>query len=190
MLFGSSVEVFPQCRSCRGKLRRDARRLEGDEEAKIWVKEAFGALGGWCFEIDATEKLLYHTGAIIVCNYMSALVEAGVRCLEGAGLPQEQAVRVLEPLMRETLDNVVSSGPAHALTGPIARGDTRTIINQLERLSAFDGDVREVYRWLGLIAVDLSLGKANANAGDLNLVEKILRAGQQLGDCVPGDEGR
>ena len=57
------------------------------------------------------------------------------------------------PLVRATVDNVGELGPADALTGPVARGDARTVARHLDELS---GDDRDAYRAFARLARLLS----------------------------------
>ena len=42
-------------------------------------------------------------------------------------------------LVRETAENVLRIGPEQAMTGPIARGDVATVLNQYRAVSRYDG---------------------------------------------------
>jgi predicted short-subunit dehydrogenase-like oxidoreductase (DUF2520 family) len=58
------------------------------------------------------------------------------------------------PLVRGTVDNVDQLGPAAALTGPVARGDTETVARHVEALpdderDAYEALVREARRLTG-----------------------------------------
>ena len=79
-----------------------------------------------------------------------------MRAHEKAGIPRAASLAALEPLVRETVDAIFERGPAQALTGPIARGDTATVERQLARVREWDHDIGELYRGLGLLAVALA----------------------------------
>jgi predicted short-subunit dehydrogenase-like oxidoreductase (DUF2520 family) len=136
--------------------------VEGDARALAVLRPAFAGIGARLFDVDARFKTIYHAASVIVCNNLIALMEAGLRAYEKGGLPREQALRVMEPLVRETVDNVFRLGPVQALTGPVARGDLTTVARQLDALSAWDSDVAAVYRDLGRFA--LALGRAQGEA--------------------------
>ncbi|HZR94425.1 MAG TPA: DUF2520 domain-containing protein [Gaiellaceae bacterium] len=69
------------------------------------------------FLLDDAARTLYHAGAVFASNYVVTLQRAAARLFEAAGAPPE----ALEPLMRRTIEN------GFELTGPIARGDWRTV---------------------------------------------------------------
>jgi predicted short-subunit dehydrogenase-like oxidoreductase (DUF2520 family) len=145
---------------------------EGDAAALAVLKPAFERIGARVFEIEASAKTLYHAASVIVCNYLTALIESGIATSAHAGIARDVAMRMLEPLVRETLDNVFALGTARALTGPIARGDAAVVGRQVQALAAADPQLAAVYRSLGLIAAGLARGNADANA--LAAIETLL----------------
>ena len=148
---------------------------EGDAAALAVLRPAFERIGARVFEIEAAAKTLYHAASVIVCNYLTALLDAGVRCYGQAGIARDDAMRMMEPLVRETLDNVFALGTARALTGPIARGDVEVVRRQSAALASVDPRIAAVYRSLGAIAADIARGNGKADAAALAAIETLLR---------------
>ncbi len=157
---------------------------EGDAAALMILKPAFEQIGARVTVIDAQFKTVYHAASVMVCNYLTALMEAGLQCYEKAGLPRDTAAAMMEPLVRETVDNVFRLGTVNALTGPIARGDHEVVARQLEALRAFDPCIADVYRALGVTAVELSRAQGGASAEALVSIEKFLQAPVVAADAV------
>lgn len=150
---------------------------EGDPAALDVLAPAFERIGGRVCEIDPRFKTIYHAASVIVCNYVTALLETGLRCYEKAGLERETAARMMEPLVRETLDNVLKLGTARALTGPIARGDDAVVKRHLAALDEWDGRVAAIYRELGMIALELARGQGDADRNALERLDVLLKRG-------------
>ena len=148
--------------------------IEGDAAAVACLTEAFSALGGKVFPVEAQFKAIYHAGSVLVCNYLTALVEAGARAYQKGGLPRQTAFQVMEPLVRGTLDNIFRAGTAQALTGPIARGDCQAVARQLGALEEWDPGIALIYRALGRVAVDLSHERGCASGAELVRLQEIL----------------
>lgn len=148
--------------------------IEGDPAAVEFVSGAFRAIGGEPFPLDPGFKTIYHAGSVMVCNYLTALIEAGARAYQKGGVPREQAFQVMEPLVRETVDNIFRSGTVQALTGPIARGDAAVVSAQLEALDAWDGEMARVYCALAGVALDLSRRRGQASEAGLAAVARLL----------------
>jgi predicted short-subunit dehydrogenase-like oxidoreductase (DUF2520 family) len=81
---------------------------------------------------------------------------------------------MVEPLVRETIDNVFRLGTAHALTGPIARGDDKVVARQIEALAAWDPRMAALYKQLGAIAVELAHAPGKREQTALAAIERLL----------------
>lgn len=55
---------------------------------------------------------------------------------------------MIAPLMRKTVENIVSIGPERALSGPIARGDRQTVEKQYRAIEAWDRECASLYKQL------------------------------------------
>ena len=85
------------------------------------------ALGMTAFEIDDEGRAAYHAAASLASNFLVTLQAAAESIAAGAGLEPAEARALLVPLLRRTVDNLAELGPERALTGPLARGDERTV---------------------------------------------------------------
>ncbi|MBJ6727592.1 Rossmann-like and DUF2520 domain-containing protein [Geomesophilobacter sediminis] len=146
--------------------------MEADPRALPLLEEAFAAIGGMPFSIDPQYKTLYHCGSVMVCNYLNALIEAGLRAYGKGGLSRETALQVMEPLVRGTLDNVFRVGPAEALTGPISRGDAEVVGRQIAALDGWEPELGRLYRDLGMVALELAAERQGAP--ELEAVREVL----------------
>lgn len=147
---------------------------EGDSAALAVLRPAFERIGACITDIDAGFKPVYHAASVIVSNYLVALMETGLRCYEKAGIPRATARGMMEPLVRESLDNVFRLGTVTALTGPIARGDDAVVAQQLAALAKWDARLAALYRELGAVAVDLAREKGEAGAPALERIDDLL----------------
>jgi predicted short-subunit dehydrogenase-like oxidoreductase (DUF2520 family) len=151
---------------------------EGERAALEVLNPAFERIGGRVSEIDPRFKTIYHAASVMVCNYLTALMEAGLRCYETAGIARDTASAMMEPLVRETVGNVFELGPVRALTGPIARGDDRVVERHLEALTAWDRRTAAIYRDLGGVALELARAQDNLDSEALNRLDAILHVPQ------------
>lgn len=147
---------------------------EGDAAALALLTPAFEKIGARVTTIDASSKTLYHAASVMVCNYLTALMEAGLQCYDKAGLPRDTASAMMEPLVRETVDNVFKLGTVKALTGPVARGDHAVVQRQMEALRDADPRLAAIYQALGAVAVDLSRRQGTADGAALDVLTTLL----------------
>jgi predicted short-subunit dehydrogenase-like oxidoreductase (DUF2520 family) len=126
-------------------------RLPGSAVAvTAWEEEGFAAgerlaedAGGRAIRVSEDRKALYHAAAVFCSNYLVAVEGLAERLFRAAGV--DDPVGAFGPLARATLDNVLRSGPADALTGPVARGDAGTVRRNLEALRTHAPDAVAAY---------------------------------------------
>lgn len=131
-----------------------AARLPGSWVAVTGAPGAVGvarriaaALGSPVLAVPESRRPLYHAAAVMASNFLPPMLDAASRLLERAGVPYEDALPALLPLVRGTLENIAERGVEGAVTGPIARGDTETVGLHLR---ALEGTDRRLYSMLGL----------------------------------------
>ncbi len=129
--------------------------LEGDALAVGWLHTALTALGGRCFEIASADKPLYHAAAVFSSNFTVVLQGIAQDAWRSAGVPPELIRSLTEALLTSTVDNVLAMGPAQALTGPAARGDTAVVQAQARVVQGWSAPAGEVYQTLSELAAKL-----------------------------------
>lgn len=148
--------------------------IEGSPDGVEILGKLVTAIGGELLPIDSSAKTLYHGASVFVCNYLTALMEIGLRTFGAAGIERETACRAMAPMIRNTIENVLLDGTVSALTGPIARGDIRTVSRQLAEISEWNPGVGDLYRILGRVAVELSEKKGAASKSSLEAIQTLL----------------
>jgi predicted short-subunit dehydrogenase-like oxidoreductase (DUF2520 family) len=133
--------------------------VEGDAEALALLKPAFEAVGARLVTIDPAAKTVYHAAAVFACNYLVTLLDAAVKAYGAAGVTPDEALQLMEPLVRGTIDNVFRNGPAAALTGPIARGDLATARKQSAAVNAWNENYGTLYDRFMELTIELARHK-------------------------------
>ena len=82
------------------------------------------------------DRRLYHAAAVIAGNFATVLLAEAARVLTEAGVSPDDAPGLLAPLAVQSLRNAGEKGPAAALTGPVARGDTGTLDGHRDAMTA------------------------------------------------------
>ncbi|HEX7635537.1 MAG TPA: DUF2520 domain-containing protein [Noviherbaspirillum sp.] len=129
---------------------------EGDPQALDLLNSAFSAIGARIAQVHAHHKIIYHSAAVFACNYLVTLLDIAVQAYGKAGVPQDAALDMMEPLVRGTIDNVFRIGPAAALNGPIARGDMTTAEKQAQAVAAWDREYGKLYEQFVGLTVELA----------------------------------
>lgn len=121
--------------------------VEGPRELDRIVRK----IGGIPFRIPRGQKPLHHAAAVMASNHVVALAAAAVEM--GLSLP------ALLPLMQGTVDALRKDGLPGALTGPVARGDAKTVRAHLKAIPA---DLRPLYLVCARQALRVAVAKGLA----------------------------
>lgn len=130
--------------------------VEGDRMALDILIAAMEAIGARTVRLDTDAKIHYHAGAVFACNYLVTLLDVATQSYARAGIPRDIALQMIEPLVRETVDNVFRMEPEAALTGPVARGDMATAYRQRQAIVSVDAAHGELYAQLMRLTADLA----------------------------------
>lgn len=121
--------------------------VTGAPGALAVARRLAGALGCPILSVPEARRPLYHAAAVMASNFLPPLLDAACRILEQAGVPHDDALPALLPLVEGTLHNIRERGVDGAVTGPIRRGDVETVGLHLRALERED---RRLYAVLGL----------------------------------------
>lgn len=149
--------------------------VEGTPPAAAALKELVARIGGTPLDVAPGGKPLYHAGAVFASNYLVAVLDAAEGLFEAAGIPRDAGRPALARLAEGTLDNVKASGPGGALTGPVERGDDRTVARHLEALRRHRPDLAAAYALLGRMALDLARSRGSIGRDAAERVADVLR---------------
>jgi len=132
-------------------------------EVESFGQEMARDAGARPFALPDIVKPLYHAGAVFAANYLVAVEALAEQILIAAGVAG--ASSLLEPLARSAFDRTFALGPAAALTGPAARGDTGTIERNLRALAeAVPGAVASYVALAEAVtAIALNAGRIDAD---------------------------
>jgi predicted short-subunit dehydrogenase-like oxidoreductase (DUF2520 family) len=121
------------------------------------------------FQLDSSNKVLYHLAAIFASNFINAVLFQSKQLFEILGYKEYSFNDIFAPLYSSTIKNIKQTDPSKALSGPIERGDLVTIkkhIRELKRISDQKPEILSSYLLLSLSLLDASSvksGKLNSN---------------------------
>ena len=141
--------------------------ISGEPGALATARRLLGYLGAPTVTVPVVRRPLYHAAAVLASSGVIAILAAAARLMNQAGVPGEDAVKALLPLVRGTLENLESQRPERALTGPVARGDADTVRLHLKMLERRE---RVLYAALGaeLAVLAGEMGLEEDKLGELN----------------------
>ncbi len=109
-----------------------------DEAAYKFLNKLSDDLGLITFRISSSDKVYYHLSGVFASNFLAGNLYNSQKLLNQSGINQKEAFDILSSTIYSTLKNVRTSGAANALSGPVDRGDVKTIkkhIVALKKLS-------------------------------------------------------
>ncbi len=129
--------------------------IDGDEQARATSRRLAGQIGARTIEIPPGAKSVYHAAAVMSSNFPVVLAAIATDMLSGLGIPERSAQQAVHSLMEAAVSNIADAAPSEALTGPVARGDSATLVKHLAALRS-DPEARAVYKRMSLAALDLA----------------------------------
>jgi predicted short-subunit dehydrogenase-like oxidoreductase (DUF2520 family) len=118
----------------RPDLRGTSFFIGGDRAARAKARQIARAVGARAIA-HPVHGPAYHAAAALVAGGAAALATAGVEVLCGLGVPEGASRRAVGGLLRSVADNVMSVGVPGALTGPVMRGDAKTVAAHRQALA-------------------------------------------------------
>ncbi len=169
------LQTFASIQKAIDNLPGSTFALEAEGELLEVLQAMALALEGRWIKLGAGDKAAYHTAAVMSCNYLVTLVKLAADLWGSFGIPREQAIQALLPLLKGTINNIEDLGIPKALTGPIARGDIGTVQIHLNTLKETAPEILPAYCELGLQTLPVALAKGKINERQARELAEILK---------------
>ncbi|HEY7875829.1 MAG TPA: DUF2520 domain-containing protein [Actinomycetota bacterium] len=122
-------------------------------------------LRGIPVDVAPEDRALWHAAAVMTSNGIAALMSTGSALLNAIGVTDPQSV--LGPLAAGTVANVgAMARPGDAFTGPVVRGDAKTVELHLAALGSRAPELVDEYKLAaeGVVAGAARTGRVDARA--------------------------
>lgn len=129
--------------------------LNGNEKVFPLLMKIAQLLGAHTLEVTSQQKAHLHTAAVFASNYLVTLLNASTETAAASGLSEQNVKEALLPLVKTTLKNAAGQSLPQALSGPIKRGDVKTIKDHLSLLED-QPELLKLYCTLGQKTVTLA----------------------------------
>src|SRR4029079_16551235 len=106
-------------------------------------------------EIPPGGKGVYHAAAVMSSNFPVILASIASELLTSLGVPERSAQHAVQGLMDGAVKNLADASPTEALTGPIVRGETSTLLHHLAALRGH-AEAKAVYKRMSLASLDIA----------------------------------
>jgi predicted short-subunit dehydrogenase-like oxidoreductase (DUF2520 family) len=129
--------------------------IDGDDPARATSRRLAGHVGARTLDIPPGGKPLYHAAAVMSSNFPVVLAALASEVLASLGIPERSAQHAVNGLMEGAVANLAEIAPVDALTGPVVRGESETVMRHLAALR-HDNEARSVYKRLSLSALAIA----------------------------------
>ncbi len=136
------------------------------ETARSAALEIAAAAGLRVVEVPEDARPLPHVACVFASNYVVTLLAAADALLAAAGLTGDR-LRLVGPLIAETLARALAPGADLEPTGPVARGDRDTVERHLRVLREQAPGLFDLYRALARATSELVSDEAAARVAPL-----------------------
>ena len=133
--------------------------VEGEAAALKNIGKIIKQIGGQCVRIPKKFKALYHMGGVFSSNFLLAILHMSKNLYAHADINEANTIKILMPIIIQTLKNMKDFGIDAALTGPASRNDSVIIKRHLNQLAQFEPKYRKVYRDLTKICYQIAAQK-------------------------------
>jgi predicted short-subunit dehydrogenase-like oxidoreductase (DUF2520 family) len=164
------LQTFPDIDSAIGVLPDTCIFIEGDEGAVPLLRQIGENIGAKVYTITGKDKVVYHLAAVFVCNLLSALMYAGKGLMDKINIDFEPFL----PIIRATLHNIENKGPLAALTGPVVRGDVKTVKAHLASIEDMELH-KKVYKALSEVAVQMATERKTIDEKTIEALKDVLK---------------
>ena len=149
--------------------------IEAEEPLLSTLKEMSVALDGGWVEVKAADRPVFHVAEELYTLFFYVNYKVAIKMMQAIDLNEEQANKVLLPLMKATVRNIEAFGMNQVLPGPVDRGDGETIKKHIDGLrSTFPGGL-PLYRELALQNTYLALEWGSINQQKTDELQSILK---------------
>lgn len=149
--------------------------VDGDAPAVQAARQIARSLGGSPVRIAAGKKVLYHAAAAMAAGHVLAVEEAAAQLLISLGMKRGEALRALLPLTRQVLDNFQRLSPRAAWTGPLSRGDYKTVEAHLLALRQSPEEFTRAYEALNRLSARLLAHDAATMSLELEKISDAVK---------------
>lgn len=115
------------------------------------------------FKVNSSKKIFYHLAGVYASNYFVGNIFSAQEFFKKSGIKKISFNDLIIPIVNSTLNNIKVSGAEDSLSGPVERGDLKTVQNHLSVLKKNFAGAKNKFMILNYISQALLL---------LNLIKK------------------
>jgi predicted short-subunit dehydrogenase-like oxidoreductase (DUF2520 family) len=171
-MFAAALHPLQSCPDVETAVRHlpgSAWGVTASDEVRKWARDLVATdLQGSPVAVAESDRALWHAAAVTTANGITALLSLAEAMLSEIGVGHPGVV--LGPLATGVVANTATRGAAATLTGPVVRGEARTIRSHIEALRTSAPRLLDSYRLVAhtILGAAISAGRIDpATAGSI-----------------------
>lgn len=170
------LQTFPSPAEGIRKAKGIFYTFEGDLKAYRVAQQLVQDLGGRLVSIPARYKPLYHCAGTFACGGLLVPLSIAYALYRKIGIDEQTTRAMLKPMVDATIESGQQRDLHKTITGPISRGDAKTIEAHLNALLDFAPQFLEMYKHLSMRLLELATPRISSSKA--REIKKLLtRAG-------------
>jgi len=149
--------------------------LEGNPKGIKIAKDLVETMRGRDIVLSPESKPLYHIMCVAASNFLVGILNFAMELGKTLKLKPQKTVRILSPLIEQTLRNIKEFGSVKALSGPIERGDIETVERHILSLKRFAPQFIDFYISLSSYLLSIARRKGSISGSEERKFLKILK---------------
>ncbi len=150
--------------------------VDGTPAALVRARKFARALKGHVIEIPPAHRELYHAACVVASNHLTALLSVIGGMYAAVTGEDRRALEPFRPIIESTIRNVFATGPAAALSGPVARGGVETVAKHLEAVRTDMPGLLPYFTRMTLETMRLAVEKGSLSGDRRRALEELVQS--------------
>lgn len=148
--------------------------VDGDDRGIRKARTLARLLGGRIVTVPPHLRAFYHASCVLASNHLTTLLSLLERMHArlGTTVPFQE---LYGPIIHATLANCERTSPAVALSGPVARGGTRTVGDHFDALAVYLPDLLPYFAAMTRESIRLAATKGTLDRDRIDALDALVR---------------
>jgi predicted short-subunit dehydrogenase-like oxidoreductase (DUF2520 family) len=150
--------------------------VDGTQKGIAAARRLSAQLGGHTIEVPPEMRVFYHAACVVASNHLTGLLAVLESMYGKLGNSRKNFFPVFKPIMMATMNNVGSTSPAQALSGPVARGGTETVARHFEAVRTYAPELLHYFASLTDETIALAARKGSLSPERVEEMRRLVRS--------------
>jgi len=105
-----------------------------DKTAEKYLSELSDNLNLRSFKINSEDKTFYHLAGVYASNFLVGNIFSAENIFKKSPISEVKFFEIAQPIIKSTLNNISNNNSENSLSGPVDRGDYKTILKHISAL--------------------------------------------------------